>query len=113
MNKIKVNQPKHPLHYTKHIFVCVNKREHKSACGDFDSQDARDYLKKKMKEANIYGEGLMRVSNSGCLGRCELGPVLVVYPEAVWYTYVDHADIDEILESHLLGDEVVERLLLN
>ena len=54
----------------------------------------------------------MRVNQAGCLDRCAGGPVLVVYPEAVWYTYVDHADIDEIIESHLQNGQVVERLRL-
>ncbi|MFT5258465.1 MAG: (2Fe-2S) ferredoxin [Saprospiraceae bacterium] len=112
MKLVNIELPVQPLHYTKHIFVCINQREHKSACADFDSQNARDYLKQQMKAAGIYGEGLMRVSDSGCLGRCELGPILVIYPDAVWYTYVDHADIDEILQTHLKMGEIVERLLL-
>ena len=52
----------------------------------------------------------MRINTAGCLDRCDLGPVLVIYPEAVWYTYVDREDLDEILERHLEGGEVVERL---
>lgn len=110
MNSQLVQSP--ALYYQRHVFICVNKRQEKSACADFDSQAARDYLKKAMKGKGMYGEGSMRVSNSGCLGRCELGPVLVVYPEGTWYTYVDHADIDEILEEHLAYGRVVERLLL-
>jgi (2Fe-2S) ferredoxin len=54
----------------------------------------------------------VRVNQAGCLDRCAGGPVLVVYPEAVWYTYVDNQDIDEIIESHLQNGQVVERLLL-
>jgi (2Fe-2S) ferredoxin len=46
------------------------------------------------------------------MDRCAGGPVAVVYPEAVWYTYVDQHDIDEIVDSHLIGGKVVERLLL-
>jgi (2Fe-2S) ferredoxin len=47
---------------------------------------------------------------AGCLDRCGEGPVLVVYPEAVWYTYVDQSDIDEIIDEHLVNGSVVERL---
>lgn len=54
----------------------------------------------------------MRVNKAGCLDRCAAGPVLVVYPEAVWYSYVDDQDIDEIVESHLKAGQVVERLLV-
>ncbi|EGV51218.1 Ferredoxin [endosymbiont of Riftia pachyptila (vent Ph05)] len=54
----------------------------------------------------------MRVNIAGCLDRCEHGPVLVIYPEAVWYTYVDRDDLDEILQRHLIDGERVERLLI-
>ncbi len=50
------------------------------------------------------------MNKAGCLDRCAAGPVAVVYPEAVWYTYVDVDDIDEIVESHLKNGQVVERL---
>ena len=52
----------------------------------------------------------MRINQAGCLDRCELGPVLVIYPEETWYTYVDESDIDEIVEEHLVHGRVVERL---
>ena len=54
----------------------------------------------------------MRINTAGCLDRCELGPVLVVYPEETWYSYLDREDIDEIIEQHLIGGKVVERLLI-
>jgi len=53
----------------------------------------------------------LRVNKAGCLDRCAAGPVCVVYPEGVWYTYVDDHDIDEIVDSHLKDGVVVERLL--
>jgi len=52
------------------------------------------------------------VNKAGCLDRCEEGPCVVVYPDAVWYTYVDKSDIDEIIEEHLVHGRVVERLRL-
>ena len=52
----------------------------------------------------------MRVNNAGCLNRCALGPVLVIYPEGVWYHYQTTDDIDEIIESHLQHDKIVTRL---
>lgn len=72
----------------------------------------RDYLKKRVKQQGLAGPGGTRVNTAGCLDRCDKGPVLVVYPEATWYTYVDKEDLDEILEQHLKGGEVVERLLI-
>ena len=56
--------------------------------------------------------GGVRVNKAGCLDRCAGGPVAVVYPEGVWYTFVDEADIDDIVDQHLKGGQVVERLLL-
>ena len=56
------------------------------------------------------GHGKIRINQAGCLDRCELGPVLVIYPEETWYTYVDESDIDEIVEEHLVHGRVVERL---
>jgi len=56
------------------------------------------------------GQGQVRINQAGCLDRCEEGPCLVVYPEATWYTYVDTSDIDEIIDSHLVGGKPVERL---
>jgi (2Fe-2S) ferredoxin len=72
----------------------------------------RDHLKARVKELGLAGPGGVRVNNAGCLDRCDKGPVLVVYPEAVWYTYVDREDIEEILQEHLLQGRVVERLLV-
>jgi (2Fe-2S) ferredoxin len=70
----------------------------------------RDYAKQRVKELGLSGEGKLRVNMSGCLDRCEEGPCIVVYPDAVWYTYVDRADIDEIIEQHLQQGRIVERL---
>lgn len=70
----------------------------------------RDYTKKKVKQLGLAGPGKVRVNNSGCLDRCEDGPCIVVYPEGVWYTYLDTSDLDEIIESHLANGIPVERL---
>lgn len=99
-------------YYRHHIFFCTNQREDGSACcQDFSAQEMRDYAKSRTKELGVAGrEGCVRVNSAGCLNRCEQGPVVVVYPEAVWYTYVDKADIDEIIEEHLIQGRIVERL---
>ena len=76
------------------------------------AQAARDYVKKRCKELGLSGAGKVRINNAGCLDRCELGPVLVIYPDETWYTYVDRDDLDEIIERHLIKGEVVERLRL-
>jgi len=52
----------------------------------------------------------VRINNAGCLDRCEQGPVVVIYPEETWYTYVDNDDLDEIIEKHLQQGQIVDRL---
>ena len=68
------------------------------------------YAKKRIKELGLNGSGKVRINKAGCMDRCDEGPVMVVYPEEVWYTYVDKHDIDEIIDEHLVNGRVVERL---
>ena len=60
----------------------------------------------------LKGKGNIRINKAGCLDRCDDGPVLVVYPDETWYTYVDQEDIEEIIQEHLMHGRVVERLKL-
>ncbi len=102
-----------PSYYQRHIFFCLNKRDNGEACcADHDAQQGFDHCKSRVKAARLNGPGGVRVNKAGCLDRCAGGPVAVVYPEAVWYTYVDRHDIDEIVQSHLVEGKVVERLRL-
>lgn len=100
-------------YYQRHIFFCLNERKNDEACcAQHRAQEAFDHCKSRVKEAGLAGPGQVRVNKAGCLDRCAGAPVAVVYPEAVWYTYVDQHDIDEIVESHLKNGHVVARLLL-
>jgi (2Fe-2S) ferredoxin len=100
-------------YYRHHVFFCTNRREDGSqCCAQCGAQDMRDRLKRRCKELGIAGRGGVRVNNAGCLDRCSEGPVVVIYPEAVWYTYVDSEDLEEILQKHLIGGRIVERLRL-
>ena len=56
------------------------------------------------------GADRVRINQAGCLDRCDEGPVIVIYPEEVWYTFIDERDIDEIIDEHLVGGRIVERL---
>lgn len=97
--------------YQHHVFFCTNQREDDSlCCANFNAQAMRDYAKDKIKKMKLAGKGRCRVNNAGCLDRCKEGPVLVVYPEGIWYTYKNEADLDEIVEEHLQQGQVVERL---
>lgn len=99
-------------YYERHIFFCLNERKAgEECCSRQGAQAGFDRCKQLVKQAGLSGPGKVRVNKAGCLDRCAAGPVAVVYPEAVWYTYVDASDIDEIVESHLKNGKVVERLL--
>jgi (2Fe-2S) ferredoxin len=100
-------------HYARHIFFCLNQRDNGAdACSMHNAQAGFDRCKMRIKEAGLSGVGQVRVNKAGCLDRCAGGPVAVVYPEGVWYSFVDEADIDEIVESHLVNGQPVERLML-
>lgn len=102
-----------PPYYQRHIFFCLNQREGGEACCmDHDAQAGFDRCKAQAKALGLLGRGKVRVNRAGCLDRCAGGPVAVVYPEGVWYSYVDGHDIDEIVQSHLRDGVVVERLRL-
>lgn len=98
-------------YYRYHVFFCVNLREDGSdCCQNFASQQMRDYAKQRTKELGLAGPGGVRVNNAGCLDRCGEGPCVVVYPDGIWYTWVDREDVDELIEEHLVHGRVVERL---
>jgi (2Fe-2S) ferredoxin len=100
-------------YYRQHIFFCVNDRgpdADRPSCARCGSQKMRDYAKARIKQLDLAGPGQVRVNQSGCLDRCEEGPVCVVYPEGVWYTYVDETDIDDIVDSQLVNGKPVDRL---
>ncbi|CCQ75612.1 ferredoxin [Magnetospira sp. QH-2] len=100
-------------YYRSHVFVCSNQRVEghpRGCCADKDSASLRTYLKVKTKQLELND---VRINNAGCLDRCENGPVMVIYPEGVWYKVATRADMDEILESHIQGGNRVEHLMLS
>jgi (2Fe-2S) ferredoxin len=66
-------------------------------------------MKKKIFDLKLKN---IRVNQSGCLDKCESGPVMVIYPEGIWYKYKNKLDIDEIIKTHLVKGKVVKRLML-
>jgi (2Fe-2S) ferredoxin len=103
--------PRKP-YYERHIFFCLNERKNGEACCALQgAQAAFDHCKSRVKSLGLSGPGQVRVNKAGCLDRCAGGPVAVVYPEGTWYSFVDNADIDEIVDSHLKNGQVVTRLL--
>ncbi len=101
-------------YYQRHIFFCLNHRENgEASCAQHGAQAGFDHCKQRVKALGLAGEGQVRVNKAGCLDRCAGGPVAVVYPEGVWYSFVDAHDIDEIVDSHLVRGEPVQRLVLD
>ena len=100
-------------YYERQVFFCLNQRDKgEDSCARHGAQAGFDHCKSRIKAERLAGPGGIRVNKAGCLDRCSGGPVAVVYPDAVWYTFVDRDDIDEIIDSHLKNGQVVERLLL-
>jgi (2Fe-2S) ferredoxin len=100
-------------YFQRHVFFCLNQREAGAACcANHDAVAMQGYAKDRIKRLGLSGPGKVRVNKAGCLDRCDDGPCLVIYPEGTWYTYVDRADIDEIIDSHLVNGREVERLKL-
>jgi len=97
----------------RHVFVCINERpaDHpRGSCKARGGVDVRDRLKSELTRRGL--SKVIRANNAGCLDQCEVGVTLVVYPEQVWYGHVTPEDVAEIIETHLIGGQVVTRLLL-
>lgn len=95
-----------------HIFVCTNQRSgsDKLSCGETHGLDIVSELKKQVKNLNVNLK--IRVNKSGCLGICDLGQTVAIYPDATFYVGVQKEDIKEIIESHIVNKIPVERLIL-
>jgi (2Fe-2S) ferredoxin len=101
-----------PQVYTHHVFCCFTQRppQHpRGSCGANGAQPLWDHLGKKIEAASRPD---IAMTASGCLSFCQAGPIMVVYPQGVWYTPRTPEDIDEIVSSHLLGGQMVERLVV-
>jgi (2Fe-2S) ferredoxin len=100
-------------YYRHHMFFCTKARtDGRESCAANGGLAGFAHCKAIVKAAGLDGPGGIRVNQSSCLDRCADGPVAVVYPQAVWYTFVDTSDIDELVELHLKQGPVVERLAL-
>lgn len=100
--------------YERHVFICLNERPPDNQRGDCTSKGSPDVLQRfKDLVGKMRLKPHIRAQKSGCLDTCELGVSVVVYPEGVWYKQVTVADVDEIVESHLINGVPVERLRMH
>jgi (2Fe-2S) ferredoxin len=100
--------------FDKHLFICENRRPDnhpRGSCGEKGSQEIIEEFKSKLKSHNTNIK--IRINRAGCLDACKFGPTVVIYPEQIWYKGVSVDDIDEIIESHLLNNKPVVRIMLN
>ncbi len=110
---VKTNYSVEMKRYEKHIFICENKRPEghpRGCCADKGGAELKAAFKQKLKHLNLNTK--IRANTSGCLDACEHGAVVLIYPEQVWYGNVSIEDIDEIIEKHILNNQIVKRLLI-
>lgn len=99
------------MKFKKHVFICTNQKPSpKKSCGAAHGAQLVDAFKQAIKERGLQTE--VRAQQTGCLDACAFGPALVVYPEGTYYGNVQLEDVNEIVESHLVNDKPVERLVL-
>ena len=98
--------------YHKHIFICTNERSsgERRSCGTQHGTDLVAAFKKSLKEKALPIR--VRAQRAGCLDICDFGPTMVVYPEGIFYVNVQLTDVEEIIQSHIMHNKPVERLLL-
>lgn len=99
------------MKFKKHVFICANdKPDGKKCCGSANGMLLVDAFKEELKVHQLHID--IRAQRAGCLDVCAFGPALVVYPEGVFYGKVTLNDVKEIVESHLMNNIPVERLVL-
>lgn len=99
--------------FQRHIFTCIHERSADSprgCCAAKGSEDVAAALKAQLHAAGL--RRIVRANKSGCLDQCSRGTTMVVYPEGVWYGGVGLGDVDEIIRRHIIGGEIVERLVI-
>lgn len=101
-------------YYQKHVFVCTNQKpEPKACCANHASTATLDYLKTRLLELGLHGPNMVRISKSGCLGRCAQGPCTVVYPEGKWFRLHSEADVDIFIEDYLQSGAEVPAIAMD
>ena len=99
--------------FTHHIFICCNRRSpgHARGCCDpAGSEQLRSAFKAGVEHRGL--KPLVRANKAGCLDQCELGPMVVIYPQGVWYGNVQLEDVARIIDETIVGGKVLDDLLI-
>lgn len=99
--------------FSHHVFVCCNQREpgNSRGCCDPAGQEAlRNLFKSEIKKRGL--NGTVRANFAGCLDQCELGPVVVIYPQEIWYGGVKPEDVPRIVDRTIVNGETLNDLLI-
>lgn len=104
-------------YYRRHVFVCENHRDNGDACCAAGADAAAvtqpvKLLRSYLQAHNMHGKGRTRINRAGCCDRCPQGPVIVVYPDNIWYRYQSENDLREIAQTHLIDGRIVDHLRL-
>lgn len=99
--------------FRQHFFVCTNARPpfSKPSCGSKNSNQILILLQEEIEKRGLLNE--VKVTGCECLGPCEEGAIMVVYPEGTWYKKITADDVLEIVETHILQGNPVSRLIYN
>lgn len=98
--------------FEKHLFICINERtEGRECCAAKGSVEVHLAFKTKLRELGLSTR--VRANKAGCLDQCKNGTTVVIYPQGIWYGHVTPADVNEIIEKSIIGDEIISRLLIS
>ncbi|BAF86301.1 ferredoxin [Azorhizobium caulinodans ORS 571] len=101
-----------PQVYKRHVFACFQQRPPTHPRGSCGAAGAQPLWERLGKQIEATGQRDIVMTATGCMGFCQAGPIMVVYPEGVWYQPRTPEDVDEIVTTHLVGGTLVERLVI-
>jgi (2Fe-2S) ferredoxin len=100
------------LLYNPHIFMCLDEKgigSGRGCCADKGVMELFAHMRGYAKQNGVTG---IRINRSNCLDRCELGPIMVVYPEGTWYAVRTKEDVEKIVRNHIIEGHRVEQLVV-